>query len=72
MLPGGGYEISVDKGYESNRVFRFIPANRFLILKIKPTKGFIDAFAALDLDLIFTFPHTGMSVCQTCCDNVFT
>lgn len=60
MLPGGGYEISVDKGYESNRarIFRFIPANRFLLLKINPTKRFTDAFTALDLDLVFTFPHT--------------
>ena len=53
------YHISVDTGRQSNRVFRAIPANRFLVLVLPPLSSYREAYKLLTTDITYTFPDTG-------------
>ena len=55
------YHISVDEGNESNRVFRTIPADRFLTLMLPPLSSYREAYKLLNTDITYTFPDTGTS-----------
>lgn len=55
------YSFSVDEGRESNRVFRTVPANRFLILTLPEIKTMREILNILKKDIVHTFPETGKS-----------
>ena len=53
------YTISMDTGRESNRVFRTVPANRFLILTLPPINNMREVLNILNRDITHTVPDTG-------------
>lgn len=56
-MVGTGFEVVPEKDQDSNRAFRLFPANRFLILCLRPIDNYKDAMGILNAKIKYTFEN---------------